>query len=1311
MVEFSGKKNKADKNLKIFNKQKDWMKAAGKSVGFSAYEALGRYAPNINKTISTNKDIVTNSQIKSKFNSEIKANAKKLTDQTKKSVKETIGSFKTGEFYSKDRAKAGENELLKTQFGDDFDMNEFDNLDSFDFDSDDDSDFNIEDDDDFLDDEDSPKESTIKPKINLNNTYNKNTVIDASGFSNTDIFNTNSILEKASVAIISINSIGFERLTDSISQVSNTVEEGATNYSAATQKTLDALNAIKDNLSYSTINDITKSKSIEDMLEGTFSLANIISSLDDNIDMVTSGMSSLVGMTSDVLANPIANLMKYGIKKQLNKFDKKTGIFSGINDSIGSSHLTALNKIKDLDDRGVSSKVINKVRTSKLGSKFLSNDKIDDLTEFMGLPKGVFNSSTPLTNIINKTLGIETKGIKTSAAKKADEKVDFDALTHNSINVVIPGYLSKILQSFTGKSLHYSYNDGTWSDKEGYDKSEDKNLMKSVLSSSRAKEILAPAYNGIAKNKDKYLDDVLSKFYKNKDLSNENDSGKILDKLFPSKTDDDLLGSVSFDESKLKDILTGSGGSKIGTYQKMGASKFFKESRLGSMFNLSNDKTGLEYTNRNKSKAEVDNSDVDLYNTELKTTDLLINNIKEFLSGLKNLKFPTIDEIDDQPSSNESDDNKTNSEKDTRKKENSTKSDSDNNDSSDAINEEKSSTNNEDKKSSKSNKDEGESSSKNSEEESHEEDDSLEGKYKSGKDKVEKFKKTKLGSKFKESKLGSKIDSKYGKITKKLDGLVDGAKSSKAKLVDKVLDNKTVDKVLGSKVGGKLATSAVGSGMIGKLGGDVAENIGSRVAAKAGTQAAENAIAKTGAKVAEKAVGSAAIKAGGKALGKGVLKSLPFVGTLFSGVSAIKNVLTGNFKDAAFDVAQGALDMTGVGAVGSLALTGVQMASDVADATGSASADTVQGYNTESTAQPAFNPLEGSMGGAISTLTGGLMSKIGSVANIAFKLSPLGMLSAVPNVMKTVFSNPLVTAMKSGGLTAGKLLAQTAFAATPIGGLFGLAGGFGSNVAIGGIGKLFSSLFSKIGKLSGGGSSSSNTSDSSDSSSSSSDSSSSSATVSSSIENLAKGGKTSTTTKGSNSSSSGSSNTVPSSGSANPLAGLPKASTATNDVSKSLLANNDSLGVPVAQGIKDQSSVTVIPGTPTNKPVVIGGDSDTTKIPNLDDSSSVITYPDNTLKLPDGSTITVNGQGVPESSTVTNSDTQYIYDYNQYLVLKDILGLIDSIEDDTLSMDTELSNVLESIKNGKSNISDGNDLRRDTNKLLGNLAKQISVYN
>ena len=64
-----------------------------------------------------------------------------------------------------------------------------------------------------------------------------------------------------------------------------------------------------------------------------------------------------------------------------------------------------------------------------------------------------------LNDMMNPDIGANTLDKSTTVA--------FDAQTHNTINVVIPGYLSEIYTALSGESLYHDYRSGKWTNEEG----------------------------------------------------------------------------------------------------------------------------------------------------------------------------------------------------------------------------------------------------------------------------------------------------------------------------------------------------------------------------------------------------------------------------------------------------------------------------------------------------------------------------------------------------------------------------------------------------------------------------------------------------------------------------------------------------------------------------------------------------------------------------------------------------------------------------------------------------------------------------
>ena len=757
--------------------KKSWMAKAGKSVGFSAYEALGNLSPNIKKTIEVNSDVIKKSTLPSKVSKELTENSKKVVSEGKQTAKALVDSIKTGKFYSKDRAKEADNEMLSSFMGEGFDPNEFDDLENFDFDSDDSIDI---DEDDIYDDEETfnDDKDEVKQSINLSSNLTKNTYIDASGFSNLDIYNMNQSLSASSTAIVSTLSVGFTKLSDSINRVTNSVSEQASNQGTLLDKNVELLEKIKDNLSYTSIKDVEESKSLETMLSGTFSLGGLISNLESSVDNVPEVTGMIFSMTVQALRNPLAYLGKIGAEKLLNDFDKKTKLFTDLNSSVEDLHLTGINKLKDfggaktlnaLKNNKYTSKVVNdknlsKIASSKLGKKF--NIGLNDI-----------NSSNPLSSIIDKISGVENDR-KLSSAKKASDKVDYDGMTYNSINVVIPGYLNKILQTVSGKDIYHDYKSGKWLSKDKFKETDNEKLLNSVSNIDRVKELLSPAVTN-DKDGDKTLKQILGRLYKGQSdsfdtygidfLDSSEDLFDFLDEDSKDTNDTKSLLKGIKSEDTLFNLLKGSTGSKISTYQKIAASSHFKNPLLGSTANIFNDETGINYTNLNDNSSSY-KVNLDLTkNSPIKTTDNIIENIKDFLFSVKDLlgKGKEVESLDDNESEDidldkesNKDDKETSKEpksKESPSKESTIEKESPNEENSDTE-----STDNEDS-----------------------DDESLSEKYKGAKDSINKFKESKIGKKVTKTKLGSKASKLVDKGTGKIDDLITKSSATKGKIIDK----------------------------------------------------------------------------------------------------------------------------------------------------------------------------------------------------------------------------------------------------------------------------------------------------------------------------------------------------------------------------------------------------------------------------------------------------------------------------------------------------------------------------------------------
>lgn len=554
---------------KLSKESTSWVKNVGKSVGWSSSEALKEMVP----TLSKNTEYVTNvsKDFAEKIKSSNKSNdsiARRFKNVARETTNNLNKSIKTGVFGDKKRA-ANADKRLKETLG-----------------------FAVSDDvHDFEDFAEEGNESTSKKldgkdlDIDFDNlTINSKTTILKSNSSKSVSALTGSIAKIGS-SIVEVNGNGFSSVIDSIqnlNSVQTTYFEGSITMINSMNETLSMIEKFTHSTS---MTSSTENGNLASILQGEFSIsefADYFSSLKDNSK--NGKDKDKFNKIAQFVANPLQGLMTAGMSKILKPILSKTPL-AGIDKEVGDLPVTLYNFIDgDLKDSSIykmASKRYSKLKPdSKIKNgidKYLKS-KMDDDTDdkFSGVRSFLLN------NLFGGKLQTE---FDNKPKAKADAKVAFDAQTHNSINVVIPGYLSKILSAISGnEEVSFSYEDGEWKTNSSIKAKSDKDRMEALGRNSRISNIFddkdAPKFEG-------KKEDIINSLVKN-DIRNANSLGKVKDEI--SLNDRIALADMFDKKSKFF------GGNKLAnaiTSAQSTLSEFNKNylDDKGSSKNAFNDKT------------------------------------------------------------------------------------------------------------------------------------------------------------------------------------------------------------------------------------------------------------------------------------------------------------------------------------------------------------------------------------------------------------------------------------------------------------------------------------------------------------------------------------------------------------------------------------------------------------------------------------------------------------------------------------------------------------------------------------------------
>lgn len=1003
--------NKATDSI---NKAKDndsWMKNAGMSAGFAAYDSI--LNTNIGRTLRTE-----GKETYGRMSSDIRSMKEETTGSISKSIKDiaknTKDSLKTGEIYSKDRTKQAEEDSMASMgldFGDmDFDddfTNDFSDEHQY---TDDDSNAHLSKFDEDIDITDNspledPKEekkatgeTAAKNILNIRRTVNKKTVIDNSGISKSEADKVNQSVISSATSLIHVNTAGFNSLAGGIGGLTELTNKGS-------MDTLSHLSTIRDNLDQVARNNAKtsmsknmSSSSFEDLLTGNFSLTNLTASLEGNLSMFKEMVLPMVTMgITNFAANPLNTVMTMLMTEALTRKSPVKGFFNKFDSKFTDLPLKGMQKVNDTDlnskassvlsgdnflSKVIDSKAVNKVSKGKISTSAL-NSKLDS-----------FNINDYISKKIFK---IDTNNLDVSSKVSKSTPRSFDAEAHDAINVVIPGYLGKILEGLTGKSVYNDYKSGMWKDGS--------KAQSSIT--DRLNDYLSETSTGLTDQMSTLFSDQLTPS-EIKSLVGEITKNSIL------KTEDVYGLSDNFDMDivdKLEEHIAGNSDTfyKSVKTSQVNQSKYYKSEDFmsGSMKNMLNDDT-------KQSKVDI-KSLVNTYDTsltELNGTQSILDDIKRLLAIKKDTSkvYTVNNSLDPKVSKARVD----------------------------------------------SNIDQETFSGENLQNSTVMKDSSVESKTQSSVETVQKDNATNnsFDPKVSNARVDSTIDQetpfKTVNETNEESSVTDKIESAKD-MYDNVKDTKLFGRLKNTKIGNKVGSYATsGSKVLSSLSGKastLATNGLSKVttltAGKSAGKIGASILGKTGVKTASKVGSKLATKMGAKSALKLGLNAIPGIGTAASLLMSAPEI----FKTLKNPIESLKSPLKTLGSF-------IGLSEHPADS-----------EDEQKMLANGVGPDQGFKGDEMSGVSGVL----GGLATTLFNISPLGLLSALgPNKAKSIMGSSLLQESVSSPSSFAKKL----FSTTLLGGLLGLAtvatGATVVTKGISGIGKLFSGLFDSIKNIGSG---------------------------------------------------------------------------------------------------------------------------------------------------------------------------------------------------------------------------------------------------
>ena len=259
-----------------------------------------------------------------------------------------------------------------------------------------------------------------------------------------------STLERIStnfITLAKINTAGFRGTVSQLTYHENLIIEGAASRSYTYNQILKSINNTILANSKQSMFSLGTNVGIDDFIRSNLSTTFYLNKL---VDLYKNDVGVL-GSIKKAFSHPFQTLLQKGVKDGVKFIDKKN-ILGKANDLVNSipsillsgSEDGQFNKLKD------KMKILYKV---PLYGKLFKDFDID------GYVKNNIFGGKSLNDMMNPDIGANTLDKSTTVA--------FDAQTHNTINVVIPGYLSEIYTALSGESLYHDYRSGKWTNEEG----------------------------------------------------------------------------------------------------------------------------------------------------------------------------------------------------------------------------------------------------------------------------------------------------------------------------------------------------------------------------------------------------------------------------------------------------------------------------------------------------------------------------------------------------------------------------------------------------------------------------------------------------------------------------------------------------------------------------------------------------------------------------------------------------------------------------------------------------------------------------
>ena len=248
-------------------------------------------------------------------------------------------------------------------------------------------------------------------------------------------------IEAGLVSLAKINTAGFSALAAQVVSHQQIVSYGAGLRAHNLQQLIKAANNIGVSSTKDSLFSLTSNKGMDDYIRSNLNAAFYLEKLTE----LYQNEEGMLGSAKKVMEKPVKSLLQAAIKE----VDKEylNGTMAELNDTVKNLPAQILSQADEGQFDPLKEKYLSAFYRVPLVGKLLQETNADSFI------KDKFFGGKSLDEMLDpEQVDRVDKGTQ----------VAFDAETHNSLNVVIPGYLGEIYKSLTGVTLVHDYSSGKW---------------------------------------------------------------------------------------------------------------------------------------------------------------------------------------------------------------------------------------------------------------------------------------------------------------------------------------------------------------------------------------------------------------------------------------------------------------------------------------------------------------------------------------------------------------------------------------------------------------------------------------------------------------------------------------------------------------------------------------------------------------------------------------------------------------------------------------------------------------------------------